>query len=617
MPRKGLSHAFQAKVKSRFGMMPAFFGSATAAPELIEQLWAFAEGSYLDNPLPSLFKERVFVYLSRFCEVRYCVVRHVGFLLGSGRPAGDGRVPPQSVEAAIKLLRRPVATAERLAASLTRLDAGGRIPAWPAPGSTAEDDLFNCLTAVFLTPARCEPVTAALRRALGDRDFEFLIGFLAFIRAAHFWTLLHPEIEIEQDMIELMRGHQALADLLLHDSESGRCDLNQRMVDELFALRELNERQQLLKAKQQLEEKDRQKDRFIAALAHELRNPLAAIHAAAETLGLMSARNARIERIRERVERQTTAMTRMLDDLLDASRIAFGKVTIVRQELDLAVLLGDVLRDAEERATAAGHRLDIEIPDAAIPVGGDRVRLAQIIDNVLSNALKFTPAGGRISVRLRTGDSRATISIADSGVGFESSFEREMFAPFVQGAQGLDRPTGGLGLGLAISKQLVELHGGTLSAASPGPGKGSEFSITLPLCADSDVPKLNGEPPAKAAGLRILLVEDNRDVAASLKEMIEWDGHHVEVAPDGTSALDKARARELDLILCDLGLPGEMSGFDVARACRQDDRLRQIRLIAVSGYGGHDGDRKARASGFDALVVKPLSLSTLKQITRR
>jgi signal transduction histidine kinase/CheY-like chemotaxis protein len=617
MPKAGRTAAFEDKVKARFGMMPAFFRANSAAPELIEQLWAFAEASYLDTPLPSLFKERLFVYLSRFCEVRYCIVRHVGFLIGAGRPAGDASAPPHSVEAVIRLLRRPVATPEILMASLARLDAGGRLAGWPEPATQIEDDLFTCLTALFLTPARCEPVKAALRRAVGERDFEFLIGFLAFIRAAHFWTLMHPEIQIEADMVALMQAHEALSQLLLEDPEAGRCDLNQRMVDELFALRELHERQELVKAKQQLEEKDQQKDRFIAVLAHELRNPLAAIHAAAATLGLMPMRDAGIERIRERVERQTTAMARMLDDLLDASRIPLGKVTIVRQEIDLAALLRDVLRDAEERVAAAGQQVELEIPDMAIRVAGDRVRITQIIDNVLSNAIKFTQAGGQIAVRLRTREARAVISITDSGVGFDREFERAMFAPFVQATQSFERPASGLGLGLAIGRQLAELHGGTLSATSPGPGKGSEFVIQLPLSAGPDGARPAGEAATAAPGLRILLVEDNRDVAASLKEMIEWVGHRVEIARDGTSALDKARAGELDLILCDLGLPGKMSGFDVARACRQDALLKQLRVIAVSGHGGFKAQQVARAAGFDELLVKPLSLSTLRQITSR
>jgi signal transduction histidine kinase len=272
------SHAaFEAEVTRRFGILPNFFRSARAAPELIEQLWGFAKAGYLDNPMPSVFKERLFVWLSRFCPMRYCIVRHVGFLLGEehGRAAGDESARPQTVDEVITLLRRPSPWRRDMAlvyASLETHRINGR---WPAAGSQLEDEIFACAAVMFVEPARSDSARGALIRALGQRDYEFLGGCLAFIRTAHYWTMLHPEIESEEDMLALLRGHEELAQLLMEDSEADRSEMSERTFAELTSLRELNERQELRKAKLALEEKDRQKDQFIAVLAHEYETHLA------------------------------------------------------------------------------------------------------------------------------------------------------------------------------------------------------------------------------------------------------------------------------------------------------------------------------------------------------
>ncbi len=265
----------------------------------------------------------------------------------------------------------------------------------------------------------------------------------------------------------------------------------------------------------------------------------------------------------------------------------------------------------------AGQRLEVDMLDSVVPITGDRVRLTQVIDNVLSNAIKFTPEGGEIRLGLRTSDQLATISITDSGIGFNPGFEHEMFEPFIQAPQSIGRSASGLGLGLAISRKLVELHGGTLSATSSGPGSGSEFIIQLPVSGAQKPHIADGSPHADAAGLRVLLVEDNRVVAESMRELLERVGHQVDVAFDGPSALRMARNVNPDLILCDLGLPAGMTGFDVARACREDDPIRTVRIIAVSGYGGDGKHRDGQTSDFDEMVVKPLSLAKLRQLTRR
>jgi signal transduction histidine kinase len=305
---ENLNAAFKADVTGRFGILPNFFRSASAAPELIEQLWGFAKAGYLDNPIPPVFKERLFVWLSRFCPMRYCIVRHVGFLLGGrhGRAAGDASAQPQTLDEVIALLRRPSPWKRDMTLVYASLETAPHLNGqWPAAGNRLEDEIFACAAVMFVEPARSDGARRALIRTLGERDFEFFSGCLAFIRTAHYWTMLHPEIESEEDMLELMRGHEELARLLLEDSEADRSEMSERTFAELASLRELNERQELQKAKQALEEKDRQKDQFIAVLAHELRNPLGAIRTSAYALRRLKLQDERAGPLVERVDRQT------------------------------------------------------------------------------------------------------------------------------------------------------------------------------------------------------------------------------------------------------------------------------------------------------------------------
>jgi signal transduction histidine kinase/ActR/RegA family two-component response regulator len=606
---------FQAEVAGRFGLLPNFFRSARAAPELIEKLWSFARAGYLDNPIPSLFKERLFVTLSRLCPARYCIVRHVGFLLGHGRPAGDANAPADSVAGVIQLLKRPTPWNRDMALVYARLE-GLKEPLanWPEPRTEMEDLIFACAAVVFAEPARGETARLALLNALGARHFEYLTGCLAFIRTAHYWTMLHPEIETEDDMRILMRDHAELARLLIEDPEADRCEMGARMFDELTALRELNERQELKKAKDALEEKDRQKDQFIAILAHELRNPLAAIRSAADSLGRMKLEDPKVERLHERLDRQAMVMARMLDDLLDTARIATGKTSIQLEGIDFGDLLRATIAEYDERVSAAGVGFEIEISNTPCPVRGDRVRLQQIIGNILSNAIKFTPAPGRITARLRTEEGSAVLRIEDTGIGFDTAMAERMFEPFIQQEQQIDRFNGGLGLGLAISRKLTELQGGTLSGESPGSGCGAAFTLTLPLAAPSVTAAPQAKQTRRKDPMRVLLIEDNKDAADTLSELINLIGFDVDVAYDGRSALLRAIATPPDLVLCDLGLPGGMDGYAVARALRAEPRLHHTRLIAVSGYSQPKDQANAKQAGFDRLVSKPITSEILEAL---
>jgi signal transduction histidine kinase len=613
-----VSATFEAEVIGRFGILPNFFRSARAAPELLEQLWGFAKAGYLDNPMPSVFKERLFVWLSRFCPMRYCIVRHVGFLLGEkhGRAAGDAAAGAQTIDAVVKLLRRPSPWKRDMALVYASLEGtGGAIEHWPVPGSRMEDDIFACAAVMFIEPARSDSARRALVHVLGLRNYEFFSGCLAFVRTAHYWTMLHPEIESEEDMLELMRGHEELARLLLEDPEANRSEMSERMFAELSHLRELNEREELQKAKQALEEKDRQKDQFIAVLAHELRNPLSAIRTSAYTLRRLDLQDNRAAPLIERVDRQTTAIARMLDDLLDASRIAFGKISVQLEPIDLRSLLTDALDEHEPRARHAGLHLIAQITEGICIVNGDRVRLRQIVDNLLSNAIKFTPAGGSVKLTLTIKNESAVVSFRDTGIGFESTFAEKLFEPFVQHEQGRDRSAGGLGLGLAISARLAHLQSGSLTAASPGEGRGALFTLTMPIAARPNDGAV-GSSVEEFCPRSVLLVEDNKDVADGVAELLRMHGVSVRVAYDGPSAIASALDVVPDIILCDLGLPGGMDGFAVARACRAETSLRNVRLVAASGYSSAEDHENATTAGFDSLMIKPLTEESLRALIR-
>src|SRR5215469_371197 len=611
--------AFEAEVEGRFGLLPNFFRSSLAAPELIEELWGFAKAAYLDSPIPSLFKERLFVWLSRFCRARYCIVRHVGFLLGLGRSSGDAYARAQTRDEVIALLKRPTPWARDMPAVYARLE---ELPQsqdnWPNSGTEVEDLMFACAALVFTEPAFSEPARGALLRVVGARALELLFGYLAFIRVAHYWTMLHPEIETEEDVNALLRQHEELARLLLEDPEANRCELGSRLFDELIALRELHEREELKKAKAALEEKDRQKDQFIAVLAHELRNPLAAIRVATDTLGLLNLTDKKIGVIRERLDRQAAAMTRMLDDLFDASRITLGKVSVQLEQIDFRDFVHKIASAHEEDIRKAGLEFEYIIAPGDYHIRGDRIRLQQVIENLLTNAVRFTPPPGRIAVHLRSEPDHAILTVQDTGIGFDAKLAAKLFAPFTQQEQGLGHPGGGLGLGLAISSRLAELQSGSLSGESPRPGRGAVFMLRLPLSDESSMAAavaVDRHESKKDAS--VLLVEDNRDVADSLVELLELAGFDVEVAYDGESAMEHAIASPPASIICDVGLPGGMDGYQVARACRAEASLREARLIAISGYSGPEYTARAKAAGFDLLMAKPLTIEALEAALRK
>jgi signal transduction histidine kinase len=326
-PRSTDQTDFEREVAARFGLVPNFFRSAPDAPLVVRELWLFAKSAYLDTPIPTLFKERLFVYLSRFCEVRYCVTRHCGFLLGLGRAAGDPKAKAMTINQVIRLLQRPVPTDERTTAALARLEAIAEPIDWPSPETSHDDDLLTSATVLFLQPARASRAKEALRIALGGEKFELLVGFLTFIRSAHYWTLMHPEIAFEDDVQNLLREHEQLARMLLEDTEAGHCEMGTRLFDELQSLRGLHERRELEKAKRALEESGSQKDLLLKELSHRVKNNLqivsSLLHLQAKTAGAAAdqfnnaaARVAAIALVHQQLHKYDDVVTVVLDRYL-------------------------------------------------------------------------------------------------------------------------------------------------------------------------------------------------------------------------------------------------------------------------------------------------------------
>jgi PAS domain S-box-containing protein len=367
-----------------------------------------------------------------------------------------------------------------------------------------------------------------------------------------------------------------------------------------------------------LEEGRRQIDEFLAMLGHELRNPLAPIANAVQLLQAVHTSDDRVMYARDVIERQATHLTRLVEDLLDVSRITSGKITLRREVVDARDLLLRALEGGRPLAEAREQVLTAEVPPGPLHVAGDPVRLSQVLLNLVNNAVKFTPRGGHIVLLAREEAGQCALRVRDDGVGIEAELLPRIFDIFVQGQRGLDRSEGGLGLGLTLVRRLIELHGGRVEATSRGRGKGSEFIVRLPLVSETPVAARAPAPrPASSASrMRVLLVDDNRDSAESLALLLRLAGHEVRVAYDSTEALAAADAFEPDAAVLDIGLPG-MSGLQLAARLKARCPGRKPQLIAVTGYGQETDRERSRQAGFDAHLVKPVSPDELLGLLAR
>jgi len=369
-------------------------------------------------------------------------------------------------------------------------------------------------------------------------------------------------------------------------------------------------------AEEALLEADRKKDRFIATLAHELRNPLAPIRTAAELLRAAGAGPAEIAWSREVIERQVDHMAALLDDLLDVARITLGKLEVRKQWVSLDAIVEAAVEVARPLIDTRAIRLAIDLPVPAPQLEADPLRLGQVISNLLTNAAKYADAGGLITLAARVHDDSVDIIVRDDGIGIPREALGSIFAMFSQVESATERSHGGLGIGLALVKGLVERHGGTVSAHSDGPGTGSEFVVTLPCITPAPARAAATEehpPTAHTSGRHILVVDDNRDAADSLALLLGLEGHEVRVAYAGRAALQTANEFTPDVAVLDLGLP-DMSGYEVARQLRQNPALTGITLIALTGWGQQEHRRRALDAGFDHHVTKPVDIVQLGRL---
>ncbi|WP_426173464.1 hybrid sensor histidine kinase/response regulator [Massilia sp. TWR1-2-2] len=370
-----------------------------------------------------------------------------------------------------------------------------------------------------------------------------------------------------------------------------------------------------MRTNEALHDANRNKDEFLAMLAHELRNPLAPISAAAQILAMGHADQALTLKAGAIIDRQARHMNRLLDDLLDVSRVTQGLVQLATTRLDLKIVVAGAVEQARPMIEQYHHQFTVQLDPAPAFVVGDDKRLVQVLANLLNNAAKYTPRGGNIMLRMHCAGEQAVISVADDGVGMSADTLARAFELFSQATRSSDRSTGGLGLGLALVKSLVERHGGTVRGQSAGEGLGSEFVVALPLAATPAQlpPAAAAEAAPASSALRLLIVDDNRDAAETLGMYLEAAGHHIDIAFDGADALARAASIRPEAFLLDVGLP-DMSGYALARRLRALPETRGAVMIAITGYGSKSDRENSADAGIDHHLTKPVDAPQLQAI---
>jgi signal transduction histidine kinase/ActR/RegA family two-component response regulator len=463
-----------------------------------------------------------------------------------------------------------------------------------APASSLDGPPVHSLLVLCIIGGSLLLLTAGVAYMLSRRLGR---GIASAARAAEDLALLKDPIVRPSHITEVTQLSEALlrSAQLLKKQEADRSEL----------LAQANA------ARAEAEAANQAKDEFLAMLGHELRNPLAPMRTGVQLLGILPPGDPRIESTRQTIERQTDHMARLVDDLLDASRIRQHKFQVHRQLLNFKSLVSNVAADLEPELAKNHVTLTFNGPPEDVYVSGDRTRLAQSVGNLLHNSAKFTPPGGCIDITLTASHAHATLTVHDNGSGIDPAFLPHLFLPFAQGPQRLDRPHGGLGLGLALVKGFIEAHGGTVSAASEGKGKGATFTLTLPTTTDRPTPVIDPAMPRQMPHRRILLIEDMQDAARTLKLLLSLDGHTIEIADTGKDALDRAPHFRPEVIICDIGLP-DIDGYTLCVMLRQLPALADSRFIALTGYGQSEDILRAAKAGFHIHLVKPVNIPRLR-----
>jgi CheY-like chemotaxis protein/nitrogen-specific signal transduction histidine kinase len=367
---------------------------------------------------------------------------------------------------------------------------------------------------------------------------------------------------------------------------------------------------------QALKEADRRKDEFLATLAHELRNPLAPIRNAAEMLKVKAPTDPDLVWGRDVIERQVGQMARLLDDLLDVSRITRGKLELRKGRVTLAAVVESAVETSRPAIDGGGHRLTVELPPEPAHLDADPVRLAQVFANLLNNAAKYTDRGGDVRLSAQLVGREVVVSVRDTGIGIAPEVLPRLFEVFSQATPALERSQGGLGIGLSLVRGLVEMHGGRVQGRSAGPGQGSEFVVRLPVAAAA--PTVREPPPAEAekprvAGCRVVVADDNRDAADTLAMMVRLMGHEARIARDGEEAVGAVEAFRPDAVLLDIGMP-RLNGYEAVRRIRAQPWGKDILLVAVTGWGQEEDRRRSQEAGFDHHLTKPASPAALEKL---
>jgi signal transduction histidine kinase/ActR/RegA family two-component response regulator len=412
-----------------------------------------------------------------------------------------------------------------------------------------------------------------------------------------------------QDVTEFVRaaGHAPEGALArLSELEADLFARAREVQDMNRQLREANH--ELAATTAELRAQQEAKDRFIATLSHELRNPLAAIRAAVELVALDAPEGHRPVAV---LERQTMALVRMTDDLLDASRALTGRLDLVRSRLDLREIVGETVADTTAEFAEGKRTLRVSMPSRPVPVDGDRVRLAQLLSNLVGNAAKYSAPGATVSVELSAADGEAALTVSDDGMGFAPELADSLFDVFTRAAPSGMTSAGGLGLGLAVVRTISELHGGSVSAHSDGPGTGARFTVQLPLVSSVDDARVDVVVPREP--LRFLVIEDNVDLGLTYRLLLARRGDTVTVVETGRAGIAAASTERYDVVLCDLGLP-DIGGLRIARHLRAQPATAGLTLVAVSGFIQERDRQEALEAGFDAYLAKPMTLADLDRV---
>lgn len=530
-----------------------------------------------------------------------------GNVIGAAKIARDITARKRTEEALRESESGRQEAAERLALAVTAASLGD----WSWDATTDTMAFSSRAAAIFGQPSPCRLTRMELQALIHQEDRERARAEVARSIAAHSqyeieYRLLRPSGE------QVWISSKGRAQYRPDGSTSGIFGVVQDITERKRLEQELRQRAE------QLADADRRKDEFIALLAHELRNPLAPIRAGLHLLKLGVADATAHERARAMMDRQLSHMVRLIDDLLDVSRITTNRLHLQRKP----VLLGDVVSHALEvvgpAMQAAGHTLEISLPERPVVLDADLTRLAQVFGNLLSNSAKYTPGGGRISLRGEVRDHELVVTVKDTGIGIPADALPHVFEMFSQVDRNVERGTGGLGIGLALVRGLVQTHGGVVSAESPGPGQGSTFTVTLPLQSDGSAAPVTPaalEPAAVTARRKVVIADDSVDGAEAMAELLEALGNEAHIAHDGVSVVKLVERVRPQLVLMDVGMPGQ-NGLDATRQIRGQSWGRHVTIIALTGWGQEADRQRSHDAGCDGHLVKPVDLLKIEKLLR-